>query len=126
MNAAPYFIRLAQRRMSDLDVSLRELCRRASLDPSFFSKVLAGKRSPPSDEAVLRRLAEALEVPAAELIVAAGRVPSEWARRLDDPEVFYSVDAQLRGAAPAPRRVPEPAAPRSNFFPRPAMSEELL
>ena len=118
------------------DMTLRELCRRARLDPSFFSKVLAGKRSPPADEEVLRRVAEVLALDAAELIVAAGRLPAEWRALWSNPDLFRSVDGLARSPSARSAR-PAPAAARtSNWRPaprseRPAppparFSEELL
>ncbi|PCI35136.1 MAG: hypothetical protein COB53_11305 [Elusimicrobia bacterium] len=101
-------------------VGLRELCRAAELDPSFLSKVLAGKRNPPSDEEVLRRIAVALELDPARLITLAGRIPSEWARLFNDEFAFERVDRLLRESRPA--RSPRIAAPaRSDDF-----GEELL
>ena len=55
------FARLVSDRMKERGLGLRELCREVSLDPSFFSKVLANKRNPPSEEDVLRKLADALK-----------------------------------------------------------------
>jgi len=114
-------------------LTLRGLCREAGLDPSFFSKVLAGKRSPPSDEAMLRRIAEILGLDAVELIVAAGRIPAEWRALLEDAEIFRDVHARA-AAAPSsamrpiggtrpPIRPPE-AVPE--LPPRKGLSEELL
>jgi len=110
-------------------LTLRGLCREAGLDPSFFSKVLAGKRSPPSDEAMLRRIAEVLGLDAVELIVAAGRIPAEWRALWDDAEIFRDVHARAAGVArrpgPAPRRTPPPAV-IVELPPRERFSEELL
>ena len=80
-------------------LALRELCRLVDLDPSFFSKVLSGKRSPPMEEQSLRRIAEALDINAAELIVAAGRIPREWAAVCSDPEVFRRVHMVVGGTS---------------------------
>ena len=94
--------------MARSGIALREVCRRAQLDPSLLSKVLSGKRPPPSDEAALRRLAEALDLPAEELVVSAGLIPSEWSRLNDDPELLKSVSEVIasgsRTAAPARSR----------------------
>jgi len=79
-------------------LTLRGLCREAGLDPSFFSKVLAGKRNPPSDEGLLRRIAEVLGLDAAELIVAAGRIPAEWRAIWEDPELFREIHARACAA----------------------------
>ncbi|HAM35233.1 MAG TPA: hypothetical protein DEB40_13925 [Elusimicrobia bacterium] len=120
-------------------LTLRGLCREAGLDPSFFSKVLAGKRNPPSDEAALRRIALALEIDAVELIVSAGRLPSEWRALWDDPKLFGEVHARATGipvpadssrivkkdGAPAQKAAPpRPAFPRQPQAGR--LPEELL
>ncbi|OGS05767.1 MAG: hypothetical protein A3G41_02950 [Elusimicrobia bacterium RIFCSPLOWO2_12_FULL_59_9] len=127
--------------------SLRRLCRKVSLDPSFFSKVLAGKRNPPSEEHALRKIAEILSLPPARLMVAAGRIPSEWREKLSHPPTFQEIDARLAGvretqavapiaesAAPAlkrPRHLPDPElrAEREVLqiaFPKKDFAEELL
>ena len=93
--------------MRDRGLTLRGLCRAADLDPSFFSKVLAGKRSPPAQEPALRRIAQVLDLDPAELIVSAGRIPLEWRALWEDPELFREVHARATGGAAAPR----PAVP---------------
>jgi transcriptional regulator with XRE-family HTH domain len=129
--------------MARRGLGLRELCRRAELDPSFFSKVLSGKRSPPSEETPLRRLAEALELDPVEVIVAAGRIPTDWGALWSDAELVRAVHALATGrraaprraeaAAPAPRaaaarpaREKKNAAPPPLFLPSRGLSEELL
>ena len=128
-------------------LTLRGLCREAGLDPSFFSKVLAGKRSPPSDEAMLRRIAGVLGLDAVELIVAAGRIPAEWSALWNDAELFRDVHSRaagvarrpgpaadgahrLRAAAPSsairPIGVTRPPVTIQEFPPRKGLSEELL
>ncbi|MBI5241039.1 MAG: helix-turn-helix transcriptional regulator [Elusimicrobia bacterium] len=118
-------------------LTLRGFCRAAGLDASFFSKVLAGKRSPPSDEGMLRRIAEVLGLDAVELIVAAGRIPAEWSALWDDAVLFKEVHARAStggrvtpmgpiacGRRPAgPRRPPEP---QTEILPHKGLSEELL
>ena len=91
-------------------LGLREFCRAVGLDPSFISKVLSGKRSPPSDEAALRRIAGVLGLDAPGLIVAAGRIPGEWRRLGDDPAVFEAVN-RLASGAPAAADDPGTRAP---------------
>ncbi|UPT74450.1 MAG: helix-turn-helix domain-containing protein [Elusimicrobiota bacterium] len=126
--SAPPFARLVTEAMARRGLGLRELCRRARLDPSFLSKVLAGKRNPPAEDEVLRRIADALEADAVALFVAAGRVPDEWRALAGDPELLRRVSL-LAGHSPA-RRVPAAAAapaPRAAAV-RPAkpFNEELL
>ena len=106
---APPFARRVTEGMSRRGLTLRRFCRAVELDASFFSKVLSGKRSPPADEAVLRRIARVLELDEAELIVAAGRIPSEWRALWGDPGLFRDVHDLATGSAPAARPAAKPA-----------------
>jgi transcriptional regulator with XRE-family HTH domain len=140
MSARSPFPRLISEAMARAGLGLRELCRRAGLDPSFLSKVLAGKRNPPSEEEPLRRLAEVLGLDPVEVIVAAGRIPTDWSALWSDPELVRTVHAVAAGRRPAPRRAapapapapsrpsrePAPARPAPPPLPRGGLSEELL
>lgn len=127
----PPFSRLVSDALAARGLGLREFCRRADIDPSFFSKVLTGKRNPPSDEAVLRRLAEVLGLSPVETIVAAGLIPTDWKALWSDPDLLGRVHA-LAAHAVEPRPVrkvsvavravaPSRASPSSG-----GLSEELL
>lgn len=126
----PPFARLVSDALAARGLGLRELCRRAKLDPSLISKVLAGKRSPPWDEAGLRRLAEALELDAAQLSVAAGRLPPEWAALSHDAELLRRVSALVSSRRPAAAATSVRSVPAEKAVylpaPRPALSDELL
>lgn len=116
-----------RRRLRERGLGLREFCRAADLDPSFFSKVLSGKRNPPSEESVLRRIAEALELDAPNLIVSAGRVPAEWRRLWEDPSLFSAVHRLACAKTGAWKATGKPAAAPGP--PRPAAKDlgaELL
>jgi transcriptional regulator with XRE-family HTH domain len=124
--AAPSFSRLVSDAMARRGLGLRELCRRAEVDPSFLSKVLAGKRNPPTDEDVLRRVAGALELDAVEVIVSAGLIPTDWRALWSDPGLVRAVHAVATGGR-SPRRAetPAPARPVAARQTR-SLSEELL
>ena len=124
MSSLPPFSRLVTGAMARRGLGLRELCRRAKLDPSFLSKVLAGKRNPPSEEDVLRRMAAALETDPVELLVSAGRIPSEWNALMDNPSVLQRVSSLL-GSAPRPLVRSAPSKPAAPFIKKP-FNEELL
>lgn len=118
MSELPPFSRLVADAMARRGLGLRELCRQARLDPSFLSKVLAGKRNPPAEEEVLRRIAAALETDAVELFVAAGRIPSEWKSLTTNSELLRRVNAMASSGHP-----------RKNIslpFPSKPFNEELL
>lgn len=116
------FAALVRARMAEKGLGLRELCRDAGLDASFFSKVLAGKRSPPAEEEMLRRLADLLGLDPVRVVVAAGRIPRDWRALWSDPALVDAVGAVLRGG-PAPRAWKVGSAPA-----RPAqiLEDELL
>lgn len=131
MTALPAFSRIITDAMARRGLGLRELCRQAKLDPSFLSKVLTGKRNPPSEEDTLRRIASILETDAVELFVAAGRIPSEWKSLTGNPELLRRVDALLNSApprknAPSPfKSFSSPKTPASFSSAKP-FNEELL
>ena len=56
------FVKIVNQKMSEKKIGIRELARSVSLDASFFSKVLSGKRNPPADEKILMRIAKVLEL----------------------------------------------------------------
>lgn len=123
------FSRLVSEGLRRRGLTLRQLCRAASMDPSFFSKVLAGKRSPPSEEGVLRRIAAELELDAPELIVSAGRIPAEWKNLWSDRGLFHRVHGLASGqSAPAGTHAiankPKDVAVIQR--PRPGLADELL
>ncbi len=136
MSAGPSFPRVAAEAMARRGLGLRELARRAGVDASLLSKILAGKRPPPADEDTLARLADALDVERVALIVSAGLIPSAWSALCRDPALVRAVD-RLAGGGAAPDELPSPVAPRARVprtvrAPSPAASiprglaEELL
>ena len=64
-----------RRLRSDIELSQQELAARASVTPSFMSLLESGKRQPSLK--VLRRLAEALEVPEEVLLWDAVELPPD-------------------------------------------------
>lgn len=124
------FSRLISDAMARRGLGLRELCRQAKLDPSFLSKVLMGKRNPPSEEDVLRRIAVILETDAVELFVAAGRIPEEWKALANNPELVRRVGAMMhsvpvRKNASLPFKSVSHSKPAQSYSPKP-FNEELL
>ena len=91
------FSNLVRREMMKRRIGLRALCRIVGIDPSYFSKVLANKRNPPTEEATLRQLAKVLEVDPWELIVSSGRIPQEWHSLYSNPELLQSLHRLVAG-----------------------------
>ena len=134
------FINLVTAKMTIRSLSLRKVAREAGLDPSFLSKVLAGKRSPPSDEKVLTRLARCLGIDPAVLVISTGTIPSELRPLMEKPEFLKNFLGKSRKSFPglAAERsagnsgthfpnVPKNRKKRSLDLPKsPHLSEDLL
>lgn len=73
-----YFGKVIKAGLKRNNVSLRCLSRRVGLDPSFLSKVLAGKRNPPTEERSLVKIARYLNCDADTLVLSAGRIPKKY------------------------------------------------
>ena len=93
------FVGLVVRKMDQKKISLRKVAREIGVDPSFFSKVLAGKRSPPSDEKVLRKLAKLLELDPLFLIISTGMIPADLQEIMERPQFLKSLRNENEFAA---------------------------
>jgi transcriptional regulator with XRE-family HTH domain len=72
------FAKFIKKTIEDKHLSARRVARAAGIDPSFFSKILSGKRSPPSDEKIIKKLAKALGAEPVYMTFLAGRIPDEY------------------------------------------------
>lgn len=72
-----YFNRRVKKGLKESGISMRELARKSGLDVSFLSKILSGKRNPPSKEEDIRKIAKALDIKPEILIFAAGKIPEK-------------------------------------------------
>ena len=85
------FVSLVTEGMRRKKISLRKIAKGAGLDPSFFSKVLMGKRTPPTDEKVLRKLSQALDLDPLLLIISTGMIPADLQGLFESPDFLKSV-----------------------------------
>ncbi len=72
----------------DLGLSQRELAQRVGIDFTYLSKIENDRSEPPS-EAVIKRLALELSADPDDLIVLAGKIPSDLAPALDPQQIKY-------------------------------------
>ncbi len=79
-------------------ISLRNLCRQSRTDPSFLSKVLRRRLPPPTDEKLLKRLADVLGLDPLTLIISTGMIPTELRR---DP---VTIKRLLEGGRAEPQK----------------------
>lgn len=124
------FAELVLGRMKAKTLSLRALCRLAGVDPSLMSKILAGKRNPPEDDAVLHALALALDLDPVALSVSVGRIPPEWRAIRSDRSLFEAVRGLVEGAPtarpPAPRHASAAPVALETVQQQAQLPEELL
>lgn len=78
------FVNLIKNALHEKEISLRELARKSNLDVSFLSKILNGKRNPPSSENDIKVIAKVLQIKPDRLFFAAGRIPSNLQEFFND------------------------------------------
>ena len=76
-------------------MTLRELSRRVSKSPAFIVKLEKSTEIPAVSEDTLRRVAQELEIAADELIVLAGKFPSDAVPRDETDVRIYRMVRQL-------------------------------
>ncbi|OGR54370.1 MAG: hypothetical protein A3I11_01345 [Elusimicrobia bacterium RIFCSPLOWO2_02_FULL_39_32] len=89
------FVQLIEEKMKEKGISLRKVAKEIEVDPSFFSKVLSGKRTPPGDEKVLKKLALFLGLDPLELIISTGRIPEELRSFMESSEFLKMVEKRF-------------------------------
>ncbi|MFH1415104.1 MAG: helix-turn-helix transcriptional regulator [Elusimicrobiota bacterium] len=91
------FIILIKQSLDEKGMSLRELARRSGLDVSFLSKILNGKRNPPSNEKDIKKIAGILGLDQDRLLFAAGRIPSYLQKIFDNEDFIKKLVADNTG-----------------------------
>ena len=94
MEAKSFGARLRQLRIQ-AGMTQRELADRVNIDFTYLSKIKSQAVPPPSEKVILQ-LAEALDADKDELIILAGRVPSDIAQILKNGKTLQ----RLRSAHP--------------------------
>lgn len=102
------FSKFVKKTIEDRHLSARRVARAAGIDPSFFSKILSGKRSPPSDEKILKRLAKALGADPVYMVFLAGRIPDEFREVFLNESFIASLRAASAGLQSAPPASKQP------------------
>lgn len=70
------FTKIIKESMKKNAKGVRALARECGIDASYLSKVLKGKRNPPADEEILKKLAGILDLDPVMLIIYTGRIPA--------------------------------------------------
>ena len=87
--------RVRQRR-KELGLSQRALAEGSGIDFTYLSKIENGRMEPPSED-VIRRIAVTLDAEADELILLAGKFPSDLEHELSTPERVKVLRRSVKG-----------------------------
>jgi len=79
------FIKSIIQGMKEKKIGVRNLARSCGLDASFISKMMQGKRNPPSDEKIIIKIADILSIDPVMLVIYAGRIPSSLQHLFESP-----------------------------------------
>ncbi len=69
------FVKIITSKMKEKNMGVRQLARECGIDASFISKVIQGKRNPPSDEKIIKKIAQVLSVDPIMLTIFTGHIP---------------------------------------------------
>lgn len=70
------FVKIITSKMKEKNIGVRQLARECGVDASFISKVIQGKRNPPTDEKIIKKIASFLSIDPVMLTIYTGRIPS--------------------------------------------------
>lgn len=108
MASYPSFCKAIKEGMRKKGISLRTLAKGAGIDSSFLSKVLSGKRNPPTEDGVIAKIARILELDGDTLIIFAGRIPRRLQPNLDRDEILSAFRDLISGhSLPLGRKPPK-------------------
>ena len=91
------FVKIITSKMKEKNMGVRRLARECGIDASFISKVIQGKRNPPTDEKIIEKIAAVLLIDPTMLMIYTGRIPSSLQLVLEN-ESF--VDGLVRDKQP--------------------------
>ncbi|MFN3966178.1 MAG: helix-turn-helix domain-containing protein [Endomicrobiia bacterium] len=114
------FSKIVKDKLKDKKMSVRALCKKIKLDSSFFSKVLREERNPPSDEKIIVKIAEILDIDPVKLIFSAGRIPEKYQKIFCEDEFIADLIEKIEKPK---KKVIHPEKEKKFIHP---ISEELL
>ncbi|MCD6311739.1 MAG: helix-turn-helix transcriptional regulator [Elusimicrobia bacterium] len=82
------FAEVIKKAITESGLSLRAFAKQCSIDSSYLSKVLKGKRNPPAEEAAIAKIAEFIGMPTERLMFICGRIPSRLQKIFLREDIF--------------------------------------
>jgi len=113
--------------LKESGLSLRSFAKECSLDSSYLSKVLKGKRNPPAEEAAIVKIAKFINMPHEQLMFICGRIPSRLQNifiRDDIFEILENLPGETSRAAKTSREQRKPGA--KPVYKRQDIPDEIL
>jgi len=84
-------------------LSLRAFAKQCSIDSSYLSKVLKGKRNPPAEEETIAQIANFISMAPEQLMFICGRIPSRFQKLFLRSDIFEILERlPSEGEAPKP------------------------
>lgn len=120
------FIRLIKKGIKDHKISLRELARNSDLDVSFLSKILSGKRNPPSNESDIKKIAKILLIDQDRLLFSAGRIPARLQDLFTDMNFIKNLPGSIKKKSVPEKKTEKKQPQKSKKVVTPKIEDELL
>ncbi|MEA2081650.1 MAG: helix-turn-helix transcriptional regulator [Elusimicrobiota bacterium] len=73
-------------------LSLRAFAKKCSIDSSYLSKVLKGKRNPPAEEKAIAKIADFIGMSPERLMFVCGRIPSRLQKVFLREDIFEIIE----------------------------------
>ncbi len=82
------FAGVIKQAIKESGLSLRAFAKKCSIDSSYLSKVLKGKRNPPADETTIATIADFIGMSPERLMFICGRIPSRLQKLFQREDIF--------------------------------------
>jgi len=108
-------------------LSLRAFAKKCSIDSSYLSKVLKGKRNPPADEAAIGKIADVIGMSPDRLMFICGRIPSRLQKLFLREDIFEILEEMPSKSSREQKknRAVLPSSPRP-VFRKQVLPDEIL
>lgn len=121
------FASVIKQALKESGLSLRSFAKECSLDSSYLSKVLKGKRNPPAEEDAIAKVADFINMPHERLMFICGRIPSRLQGIFLREDIFEILEDLSAKASKRPGTRKSPGAvPAKSVYKRQNIPDEIL
>lgn len=90
------FVKKIVDKIKEKGLTLKEVAKYSGIDVSYLSRILTGKRNPPYDENVIRKIAKILGIDEDELVFSAGKIPKKYQQYFSSKEDIEKILSLLK------------------------------